>query len=227
MEQVLHWIGFGLCHQLPERSFFGGGLQVPVCARDVGIYVGFVVALALLSVATPSRPTRAPSLPLMLLLLVFLGAMAVDGVSSYAGWRTTTNELRLATGLLAGFALAAVTMPLIHGQVWRRAGSGRVLGDASQRRAFFVGLPVTYAVVWWVAPLSGVVYPFLVALAVVITFLAVNLVAVCLLQPFERAYDSLADAWPALGVAAALALVEIGLSAWLKVVLLRIAQSVA
>ena len=59
--EFLQWMGFGLCHQLPERSFFGGGVQVPVCARDTGIYVGFVVAFAVIAlVHSGERPKGFP-----------------------------------------------------------------------------------------------------------------------------------------------------------------------
>ena len=50
LRSLLHGMGYGLCHQLPERSFFGGGVQVPVCARDTGIYIGVLLSLFLIAV---------------------------------------------------------------------------------------------------------------------------------------------------------------------------------
>src|SRR5207244_1317844 len=37
-------IGSGICHQLPARSFHMWSMQMPVCARCSGIYVGAALA---------------------------------------------------------------------------------------------------------------------------------------------------------------------------------------
>ena len=126
LDGLLHAFGYGLCHQLPERSFFGAGVQVPVCARDTGIYVGFVVSLVVLSALSRGRRPRGfppPRAWAILGLLVL--TMAVDGVSSYAGWRSTTNDIRLWTGLAAGFACAAIVLPMLNDTLWRSPGQGR------------------------------------------------------------------------------------------------------
>ncbi|TLM98193.1 MAG: DUF2085 domain-containing protein, partial [Actinobacteria bacterium] len=103
LSEFLQWFGFGLCHQLPERSFFGGGYQLPVCARDTGIYVGFMVSLAVVAaIHRRERPRGFPRPAVWALLGILVALMGADGVSSYAGWRETTNALRLATGLGVG-----------------------------------------------------------------------------------------------------------------------------
>ena len=36
------------CHQLPERSFFFKGYQLPICARCLGIILGYILCIFLL-----------------------------------------------------------------------------------------------------------------------------------------------------------------------------------
>ena len=31
-------VGYAVCHRIPERSFFFGYNQLPVCARDTGMF---------------------------------------------------------------------------------------------------------------------------------------------------------------------------------------------
>ena len=115
LQALLHWMGYGLCHQLPERSFFGGGVQVPVCARDTGIYFGVLLSLGLVSVIHKgSRPRGFPTRAGWVAIAMMIATMAVDGGTEYAGLRGTTNELRLITGLLSGFAIGALIAPMIN-----------------------------------------------------------------------------------------------------------------
>ena len=220
-EAFLHWLGFGLCHQLPERSFFAGGYQLPVCARDTGIYFGFVISL--LVIAAFERGRRGTSLPKPWVLALggaLFAFMVWDGVTSYAGLRQTTNDLRLLTGLCAGFALALVVVPLLDSQLWRTSSDGRVLDGARQVLAWIVAIPVSFVLLRYAAPFLGVVYPLLTAAAILATFTAVNLVLVLLAPRFERCAVHVRDAWPALAIALALAFVEIALAGWLHTVLL-------
>lgn len=214
---LLRWLGYGLCHQLPERSFFGGGLQVPVCARDTGIYAGFVIAMVLLAILEGhERPTEPPSLLRSSVLALFVVALVYDGVTSYAGLRQTTNPIRLATGLATGFALAAFTFPLLNSQVWRRWGAARVFASRWAFTVFLVSLPAAWAGVLLLAPRLGRAYPWLVAVSILLTFTCVNLVMVCLLPPFERRATVLMDLLPPVGVAGLLSIVELAGAAWLK-----------
>ncbi len=218
LESFFTLIGYGLCHQLPGRSFFAGGFQLPVCARDTGIYAGFVASLVVLWLLhRGERPTRPPRLPVLLLLAAFIGFMAVDGLTSYAGLRESTNTLRLVTGLLTGWSLAAITVPMLNAQLWVEPGEGRLLDTWQRVAVWLLGAAGTYAVVAYVLPWTGVVYPLGVSAAIVVTFGAVNMVLVCLVSRFEGRASRLRDAWPQMLIAFALTLAELGASAWLRV----------
>ena len=221
LETFLSWLGFGLCHQLPERSFAAGGVQVPVCARDEGIYLGFAVAILVITILQRGRkPSGVSPWWVILILLGFIGVMAVDGVTSYAGLRETTNSIRLLTGLMAGFAIGAFTLPLVNGQLWKHPGTDRVLGTPVQLLVFVAAVPATYALVVWVLPLTGAIHALLVTAAILATFTTVSLVIVCLLPPFERRAERLVDAWLPISIAFVVALVILAVASELRAFML-------
>jgi uncharacterized membrane protein len=208
--QALRLFGYGLCHQLPERSFFGGGVQVPICARDTGIYLGVVVSVCVLAwLHQGERPVGFPRGRVWILLAVLVGLMGFDGVTSYAGWRSTTNDLRLVTGLCAGYAVGAVLVPMLNDVLWRRASSGRVLDTWPRVGWWLATLPVMFGVVRWGLPLLGVAYPVLVVASVLATLSIVNLVMVGMLPPFDRKAGSVRDLLPAIGWSVLIAIFEV------------------
>lgn len=217
LESALHLLGFGLCHQMPARSFFGGGIQVPVCARDTGIYVGFVLSLVVMAVLDRGRHrSDLPRLGVLLLGGAMVALMAWDGVTSYAGLRATTNDIRLATGLAAGWALPLIVAPLVSSQLWARGDPGRVLEDWREIAVWLAGLPVAFALVRWGLPLLGAVYPVLVALCIVVTFVSVNAIIVTLAPRFDRRAARLLDGWPVFALALVISAAEVGAAAWLR-----------
>ncbi|HEY3316954.1 MAG TPA: DUF2085 domain-containing protein [Coriobacteriia bacterium] len=224
VDALLHWLGYGLCHQLPERSFFAGVHQVPVCARDTGIYLGFVVSLfALWVLSRGKRPSDLPSAGIVAIAVAFIGAMVVDGVTSYAGWRGTTNEIRLATGLLAGYAMPVLMLPILNGQLWRHPGEGRVPADARQALWWLAPLPAVFVIVRWPFEWLGIFYPLIVAAAILGTFTIVNLAVVSVLPAAEGKAERLRDAWPWMAIAFALTVTEISASAWFRLTVTRLA----
>ncbi|MHB1323638.1 MAG: DUF2085 domain-containing protein [Coriobacteriia bacterium] len=217
MERLFQLIGFGLCHQLPERSLFAGGYQLPVCARDTGIYIGFAIGLLVLSVlARGAKPIDLPRWPVLAIVGLFIAAMGFDGVTSYAGLRQTTNDIRLITGLMTGWGLSALTLPMLNSQIWATSGHGRVPEGLPQILVWLGGLGASFVLARWLMPLMGVLYPILLVLAILVTFSAVNLVFVGLMPLFERRAVRLRDATPALLVAVGLTFVELAAVAWLR-----------
>ena len=222
LDALFRAVGYGLCHQLPERSFAAGGYQLPVCARDTGIYIGFALSLLVIALLERGRkPLEAPRVPWLVLGAAFLGAMAYDGVTSYAGLRSTTNDLRLITGLLAGYALPLLVVPMLNSQMWRGL-SGVRLFEGARGWLWLVSLPIGYAVATWVLPVTGVLYPVLTTIAIIVTFLAVNLVFVTLIPHFERRAGKLRDAWMQLLLAGALTVAELAAAGALRLFVERL-----
>lgn len=84
------------CHQMPERSFFIGGYQMPVCARCTGVFLGQCAAFAVLICRK-----RVPAWAAAVLLLT----MGADWFVQYIGLRESTNPRRLVTGVLGGMGV--------------------------------------------------------------------------------------------------------------------------
>jgi len=217
LEGFFQALGYGLCHQLPERSLVAGGYVLPVCARDTGIYAGFALGvLALWLLARGSRPTELPRWPVLVLLGMFVLLMVFDGLTSYSGLRDTTNAIRLFTGLLTGWALAAIVVPMLNSQLWARPGRGRVLDTGAEIAMWLLMLGLSFVLLQWVLPLTGVVYPLLLSAAIIFTFVMVNLVLVCLLPFFERRYHRAREAWLPVLISLGLTGLELGLAALLR-----------
>lgn len=111
---ILMLFGSALCHQLPERSYILGDLQMPLCARCIGIHVGFLLS----SIVVWSGSRRfASGMPNRKALIV-LGAMAVIGAAeallSYGGLSESDNARRTISGLLIGVPLPFVAVPLLN-----------------------------------------------------------------------------------------------------------------
>ncbi|HTY46898.1 MAG TPA: DUF2085 domain-containing protein [Methanomassiliicoccales archaeon] len=105
-------IGYSICHQLPSRSLFLGGYQLPFCARDTGTYLAFTVVMGYYLVTKSKRGVKLFDRYVLVACLIGLGLYAFDALSSYAGLRSTSNEIRLLSGLafgaMAGFLLTSV-----------------------------------------------------------------------------------------------------------------------
>jgi len=104
-----NFIGRLVCHQIPERTFWIGNRYLPVCARCTGAYFGFYIGYLLL----PLRRKEESGPPNLWITLLMTAPLIVDAATQWMGFRTSTNELRLMTGLLFGVALAPLLVYLL------------------------------------------------------------------------------------------------------------------
>jgi uncharacterized membrane protein len=109
---VLNSIGDLVCHQIPERSFQLGGQTLPLCARCTGVYAGFALGVFAL-VVSQSRNEKLLSLKAGKLtpITIFL-VFGLQGVTERFGLWPSSNEIRLALGLLTGGAINLLLTPL-------------------------------------------------------------------------------------------------------------------
>jgi uncharacterized membrane protein len=125
--EFIQRIGYAVCHQIPERSILIDGKQLPVCARDTGLYIGSLLSL-LYIVSTRRRNRNAIPAPFISFSFVFfMLLLAIDGITSYLGIRATTNAIRLATGLLVGIGLPFFMYPLTIDNILSPKGEERIL----------------------------------------------------------------------------------------------------
>lgn len=223
LAELYRLVGFAVCHQLPERSLVAAGATLPVCARDTGIYVGYLIAFTLLVGLERDHPRDMPPWHVLGLCGAFIAAMGLDGVSSYAGWRATTNDLRLATGLLAGFAIPPVVLGMLNGQLWRVGAPSRVLGPRQHQAAWLGAIPIAFMALRYPLPVLDRLYSTLAIAGVLTAFTTVNLVLVSLVPPFERRAERWRDAVPLAGLAFLLTAAELAFAGWLHAFALRLA----
>lgn len=223
---ILRLLVRGVTAQRPEHSHFLGGEQLPLEARMGGLFVGFLVALAVILCSGRTRATRLPTGPVAGLFGAFFVALALDGLNAVAFDRglgalyPPDNGVRLATGLLAGLALGALAWPAVAGRLWRDATEAAPLDSLEE---LMVGLALlglyflaeTGGAAVLLAPLALIgVAGVLASLTLANTYLAILAIGL-------RPVDSWAEAAPPLAFGLTLALVELlalaALRAWAEV----------
>jgi len=100
LPKAVYSIGDVECHQIRERSYFLNDNEMPFCARDFGLFIGLAGAFGLVVFY------RFRMNPVLFVLgLVPLG---LDGGIQLVTDYESNNPLRLATGIIAGAALALI-----------------------------------------------------------------------------------------------------------------------
>ena len=106
------------CHQLPERSWFIAGTQLPLCIRCTTITVGALLAGVYLLCRRP--------VPRLGVCLIGTAPLVVDIALPALGIYEGTNGLRALTGLGFGFFF------LIGGLSWLSMRGGASLPSPSR-----------------------------------------------------------------------------------------------
>ena len=208
-------IGYAVCHQIPERTFYVNGRPLPLCARCSGMFLGAV--LGVVYQAGQGRKGKMPPLAVLILLGVLALAWALDGVNSFAmlvpaipSLYATQNWTRLITGTGMGLGLSAILLPSFIQTVFKDWEDVSSLGNWKQ----VLGLLLIAAVMdvltlleipWVLLPLG-----FISAAGVLVLLTIVYSMVLVMIFRKENTYTRLGQMVNALVGGYMVALIQIG-----------------
>lgn len=209
-------VGYAVCHQIPVRSFFFDGRQLPLCARCSGQYLGALFGLGVLVVLGRGRAGLLPPLSVVFILLGFLALWAFDGLNSYLTLfgglphlYEPSNLLRATTGAMQGVALITLTLPFFNGTLWARPAMRRTIANA--REVLLLLVVIAGIVLLLTSEQPSLLYPLaLASVAGTLMMLAlVNTMLVTLLLRRDGQAQSWRTAAPLLAAGLALGTIEL------------------
>lgn len=112
LEWKMYAVVHGVCAQ--QHNIFMGGLQFPLCARNSGIYLSFLLTMVYIYAIGRGRAGGLPHWTITAALLLFVAIMGVDGFNSLfvdigrQPLYTPDNLLRTLTGMGMGISIAVM-----------------------------------------------------------------------------------------------------------------------
>jgi len=92
------------CHQIADRSYYLNGNELPICSRDVGLSIGFLIGMVIgLLYVRRINP---------FILAVGILPILIDGGLQTVSDYHSNNALRTITGIIAGVAFALLLCEL-------------------------------------------------------------------------------------------------------------------
>jgi uncharacterized membrane protein len=99
-----------VCHQRPDRSFHVAGVQMPVCARCLGLYVAGAAGAAVAWIRRWRSGGRSARILFGLAALPIALTVALEWTHVLA----TSNTTRLLTGLPLGFVAGWILVSMVR-----------------------------------------------------------------------------------------------------------------
>ena len=191
---VLDLVGYAVCHRIPERSFFIANTQLPLCARDTGMFSASLIVMLSYVVLSRERFSQFPRWPYTLVLIAFFLAWGFDGFNSYmlllrgqVFIYMPQNWLRLVTGAFMGVTLGVFVVALFNSALWKPSLVSDEPTVRSWRdivRLVVIAVAVIVVVLWQPDFLYGPI-ALLSALGVITLLVIVNGLLVILLMKRE------------------------------------------
>lgn len=217
----------GICAQLPTHSFYPAGQQLPLCARNTGIYLGFALGFLTLIGTGRMRAARLPRWPVALLLVGLVGCMALDGFNSLfldlglPHLYQPQNALRLTTGLGAGVAMVAFITPVTNSILWRAEDARPSFRSFAQLGVVAPLLLLAFLAVG--SQVGWLLYPIALfsSAGLLLALSLVNLVFLLSFSPLIGRFERWRQTLPVFTLALGLAVIELTLLFKLKLAMLH------
>ncbi len=222
----LGWIVHGVCAK--EHTLVLGGVVLPLCQRNTGIYAGFLATLITLVLLGRGRAARLPPAPILALLGLNVVWMGVDGFNSLlldigaGNLYTPQPVLRILSGLAMGMSVG--TMLLFAFNLTLRANpqrSQRVMGGWRDVAVVALVELALFALIQLAGPV--IAYPLAIfsTIGILLVMFSVNLMVVAMISRYEGMVTRVVQlARPAM-FALVLTGLEFGLLAWGRIALER------
>lgn len=210
-------IGYAVCHRIDLRSFYLGEIQMPLCARCSGMYLGAVVGL-LFQWTAGKRRIGVPSWKIILPISLFILFFAVDGLNSFyslisssQGLYPPNNVLRLLSGTGMGLAISVALVPAFNSTIWKMVDPRPALLNVRQ---FLLMVLVAFGISALI--LSGIpviMYPLALisAAGVILILTMVYTMVLAMVFKTENQFDQIRQTVFVLLGGITLALVQIGI----------------
>lgn len=224
----LRWLVSGICAQIPSHSLYPGGERLPLCSRNTGIYLGFIVTLITLYASRRGRAQRTPPWPIIVVVVTGVLFLAVDGLNSLAldlrlpHLYQPHNLLRLTSGLLTGFAMATLVLPILNQLFWHQYNQQRSIASWTSYLLLLPGL--LFSFIACASQSIIILYPVaLLSTAGLVTVAAsLNIIAILALCRKQETLVYYRDLLPYFALAVVFALGELLILAQGKVWLLHV-----
>ncbi|NBU63571.1 MAG: DUF2085 domain-containing protein [Chloroflexia bacterium] len=211
----------GVCAQIHNTTI--AGQQLPLCARNTGIYGAMTLSMLIMLIARRHRYTQYGTKVFMLLLLVPTLLLGIDGFNSLSvdigltSLYTPHNWLRTLTGSFAGIAIGPFFIPTLN-RLLRNNGTPQAMIGHWWELIGLWALALGYAALVIGGP-SWVYWPIAVIswLGIVGILLISNTFAVAVAAGYDqRRISHLVQLVKPFLVATVITAVELGIMAWLR-----------
>jgi uncharacterized membrane protein len=118
LDRKMYSVVHGVCAQIHNVEV--GGLDLPLCARNTGIYSSYLITTISLVALGRIRAAKLPPWPITTALLGFVVIMGIDGVNSMMvdlfmpHLYTPQNWLRTLTGIGMGTSVAVLLLLILN-----------------------------------------------------------------------------------------------------------------